>query len=138
MDPNYWVAHLYLGRAYEQKGELSEAIAELQKARQLSEGAIPEATAALGRAYAVAGKRSEARKLLDELKERSNGSFMPAYVVATIYTGLGENDQALMWLERAYEERSFYMTWLKVDPELDNLRSEPRFAELLRRMAFPQ
>ena len=136
MDPNFWVAHSDLGLAYEQKGQFPEAIAELQKA-VLLEGAIPAPTALLGRAYAVSGKRAEAQKVLDELKERSKRSYVPPYNIAIIYTGLGEKDQALAWLEKAYAERSFYLTLLKVDPDLDSLRSDPRFQDLARRVGLP-
>jgi serine/threonine-protein kinase len=136
LDPNYSWAHELLGLGYEQQGQFPEAIAELQKAIELA-GIIPEPTAWLARAYAVSGKRAEAQKLLDTLKERSKETYVPAYDIAVIYAGLGEREQALAWLEGAYQARSIYMNWLKVDPRLDSLRSDPRFQDLLRRMNFP-
>jgi tetratricopeptide (TPR) repeat protein len=135
MDSNNWLAHLYLGRAYEQKGDLSQAITELQNARLIA-AAVPETSAALGRAYAVSGKRGEAKQLIDELKERSKTSYVPPYNIATIYTGLSEKDQAFRWLEKDYEDRSWYLVFLKADPELDLLRSDPRFGDLMRRVGF--
>jgi serine/threonine protein kinase/tetratricopeptide (TPR) repeat protein len=136
LDPTYWWAHSYLGRAYEQQGQFPEAIAEFQEAVRLGSG-INEPKAFLGRVYAVSGKRAEARKVLEELNEVSKQFYVSPYNIALIYAGLGEKDQALAWLERAFAERSTWMPYLKVDPWLDSLRSEPRFQDLLRRMNFP-
>jgi serine/threonine protein kinase/tetratricopeptide (TPR) repeat protein len=136
LNPNNWYAHCYLGRAYEQQGQFPEGIAEFQEAVR-SAGDITEPKASLGRAYAVSGRRAEARKVLDELNEVSKRVYVSPYNVALIYAGLGEKDQALAWLERAFAERSTSMPYLKVDPEFDSLRSEPRFQTLLRRMNFP-
>jgi tetratricopeptide (TPR) repeat protein len=136
LDPNYWWAHSWLGRAYEQQGQFPEAIAEFQEAVR-SASSITEPRALLGRAYAVSGKRAEARKVLDELSEVSKQIYVSPYDIALIYAGLGEKDQALAWLERAFAERCTWMPLLRVDPELDNLRSDPRFQDLLRRMNFP-
>jgi serine/threonine protein kinase/Flp pilus assembly protein TadD len=136
LDPNYWYAHEYLGLAYEQQSQYPEAIAELQKAVQLA-GVITEPTAWLARAYAVSGKEAAAQKLLDALKQPSKQAYLFPYDVAMVYAGLGERDQALAWLERAYQERSSFMIALKVDPQLDSLRSDPRFQDLVRRMNFP-
>jgi serine/threonine protein kinase/TolB-like protein/Tfp pilus assembly protein PilF len=136
LDPNYWWAHSYLGRAYEQQGQFPEAIAEFQEALRSASG-ITEPKAFLGRVYAVSGKRAEARKVLNELNDVSKQIYVSPYNIAQIYAGLGEKDQALAWLERAFAERSTWMTYLKVDPGLDSLRSDPRFQDLLRRMNFP-
>jgi TolB-like protein/Tfp pilus assembly protein PilF len=137
MDANYWLAHSVLGRSYEQQGKLTEAIAEFQRALDL-ETDVPENYAMLAHAYALAGKKSESEKLLSQLREMSAKRHVPPYNVAIIYAGLGDKDQALAWLERAYADRSFYLTWLKYDPQLDSLRSDPRFADLLRRVGLPQ
>lgn len=136
-NPNYWWAHVFLGRCYEQTGRLPEAIAEFQKAKQI-EAAIPEIHAALGHAYAISGDRKEAEKVLEELKERSTRSYVSPYNIAIVYAGLGEKDEAFKWLEKAYQERPFYLVWLKVDPQLDGLRADPRFSDLLRKVGFPQ
>ncbi len=136
MDPTYWVAHYSLGWAYLQEGQSREAIAEFHKARQFSE--IGMALVALGHAYAVSGNRSEALKLLAELKEQSKHRFVSPLDVATLYAGLGDKEQALSWLEKAYDERSFNLVSIKVEPFLDSLRSEPRFQAIVRKMNFPK
>ena len=77
-------------------------------------------------------------KIIDELKEISKTGYVPPYNIAIVYAGLGDKGQAFAWLDRAYDERSGYLTWLTTDPQLDNLRSDPRFADLMRRVGFPQ
>ena len=135
LDPNYWFAHLSLGWVYEQTGEIQGSVGALQKAWEL-EGSILHILAALGRAYAVSGKRDEAKRVLAELQEKSRQSYVPLYSIAIIYAGLGENDKAFEWLEKAYEDRSMFLTWLKVDPQLNSLRADPRFAALLRKVGL--
>jgi eukaryotic-like serine/threonine-protein kinase len=137
MDPNFPPAHIVLGLAYEQKGELSEAVTEFQKALRLQTDYM-WATAELARAYALTGKKSEAQKLVDDLETQWKGKRIGTYYIASAYIALGDKDQALGWLEKAYEVRTFYLTWLKVDPEFDSLHSEPRFQDLLRRVGLPQ
>jgi TolB-like protein/Tfp pilus assembly protein PilF len=135
-EPDYWLAHLYFARALEKKGELSAAIEELKKTA-LIEGAPAEVVSALGYAYAVSGNKAEAEKIILRLKEQSEQSkefYVPAYGIATIYAGLGDKERAFAYLEKEYANGAFYLNYLKVDPEVDNLRSDPRFADLLRRV----
>jgi tetratricopeptide (TPR) repeat protein len=113
---------------------LNEAIAEFQKAADLMGESRSSTLEDVGHAYAMLGKRSEALKILAQLKKRDYPS---GYGMAIIYTGLGEKDQALEWLEKAYEDRSELLTWLKVDPRFDSLRSDERFIKLLRRVGLP-
>jgi len=129
LDPNFAVAHMIIGLSYLQKKMYEESISELQKAKN-----NPDSRALLGYAYAVAGKRSEARKILEELDQLSKQKYVASAPVAIIYIGLGEKDQALQWLEKAYDERLWEMGMLKVAPVFDPLRSDPRFAVLLRRV----
>ena len=135
MDQNYWLAHSFMGRSYEQQGKFNDAIVEFQRALQI-ENNVAENAAMLAHAYALSGKKAEAEKILQQL--RSSDTYVPPYNIATVYAGLGDKDQAFASLERAYVDRSFYMTWLKCDPQLDNLRSDPRFADLVRRVGFPE
>ena len=78
------------------------------------------------------------QKALDELSEQSKQNYVSPYSIAMIHFALGDKDQGFTWLEKAYEDRSQHLFWLKVDPELDLLRSDPRFAALLKRLNLPQ
>lgn len=138
LDRNYWYAHNMLGRAYEAKGMLPEAIAEFKRVLELENG-VAENSCNLGHAYALSGQRSEAEKIIAQLKDPSTQTYLPPYNMATIYAGLKDKDQAFAWLSRAYDERSDNLVlFIKVDPQMDNLRSDPRFGELLRRIGLPQ
>ncbi len=137
IDSSFSVAHFALGLAYEQKDQFPEAIAEFQKAITLSGGSTIM-LAALGHAYAVAGKRAEAEKVFTELKALSKRRYVSPYSIATIYVGLGEKEQAFIWLQKAFEERSIWQIHLhlKVDPRLDSLHSDPRFTALLKKIGL--
>ena len=128
---------MFLGRAYARVGERARGIAELRTAGQL-EPNNPEIEAAMGRAHAEAGEEEEAEKVLDDFRERLQHGFVSAYYLALVHVGLGQFDQAFDWLAKAEAERSFYIGWLKVDPELDPLRSDPRFAALMRKLHFQE
>ncbi len=136
MDPQFALAHWNLGRAYQGKGMYNEALAEMQKAADLS-GRSSVFISHLGRAEALAGRRDKAIKILNELKTRSKREFVSPSVFVLIYAALGDKDRAFAWLEKAYQVRSDIIVELKVAPELDPLRSDPRFQDLLRRMNFP-
>lgn len=112
-----------------------EAVAHLQKALTLSSGQS-FLRAALGHAYGVAGERDLAAEVLDELEEQSRRQYTPAYDRAVIYAGLDDRDHAFEWLDRACSERSSWMSYLRVEPRLDVLRPDPRFATLLRKVGL--
>jgi tetratricopeptide (TPR) repeat protein len=133
LDPFFAVARFELGQAFAQKHMYNEAIAELQKAIELSPGSTTFRSN-LAYAYAVAGKRNEASKILNDLKSNSHDAFSNAPEIALVYVGLGEKDQAMAWLEKAYEER-FNPSVLR-RPAFDPLRSDPRFQNLLRRIGL--
>ena len=135
MDQNYSEAHFFLARALEQKGMYQEAITEFQKAIALSDGS-PEALSGLGHAYAVSGKRDKAQKVIDDLKEQSTRRYIDPGLIAIIHAGRGEKDEAFRWLEKAYEDRSSLLVHAKAEPELDSLRSDQRFQDLLRRVGL--
>ncbi|KXK05315.1 MAG: serine/threonine protein kinase [Acidobacteria bacterium OLB17] len=136
LDPSYWWSYQNLGLAYERKKQYAEAITELEKARQVDVN--PSTLGYLGYVYAAAGKNAEAQKLLEELKELSKERYVSPYNIACVYAGLNDKDQAFAWLERAYQDRSVYMTLLKTETVLDNLRPDPRFKDLLKRMNLPE
>jgi serine/threonine protein kinase/tetratricopeptide (TPR) repeat protein len=133
MDPNYAVAHQRLGQTYLEQELFSAAVAELEKAVVLSPGNT-EILAALGHALGVSGKKEEAAKILENLNKLSEDSYVSAYDRATVYLGLGAEDKALEYLEKAYEQRSGYVTLIKADPRLDRLHSNPIFVALLKKM----
>jgi len=137
LDPTFWFAPCFLGRAYEHKGRLPESIAEFQLALELEKD-NPEIWSGLGHAYALSRKKAEAQKVLAHLKGLSAHNYVAPFDFAVIYAGLGEEDQAIAWLNRAYTDRSYYMAvYLTTDARLDSLRSDPRFADLLRRVGLP-
>jgi eukaryotic-like serine/threonine-protein kinase len=133
MDNNYGLAHRFLGLAYERKGMYAEAITELQKAVSLVGGTV-ETKAELAHAYAVSGKSGEAHRILDQLNQQSKQHYVSPYLIALIYAGLGNKEQAFERLEKAYDDRSDLLVYLKVEPKLANLHSDPRFQDLLRRL----
>jgi tetratricopeptide (TPR) repeat protein len=135
LDPNYFLIHYDLGRAYEQLANYDRAVNEFQRALDLSGGDLTT-EASLAHVYAVSGKKSEAEKILNELKQKKPGNNL-SYQIADIYIGLDQKDQAFQWLEKAYKDRSGWLTWIAIEPKLDPIRSDSRFAELLRRMNLP-
>ena len=135
LEPSYAFAHANLGMAFVQKGMYKEGVAECEKELAISP-TNPFASADLGHAYAIAGRRADAQRVLDQLLALSKQKYVPAPSVAVIYGGMGYKDKAFEWLENAYIERSLGSTFvnLKVNPQFDPLRSDPRFADLLHRM----
>lgn len=133
LDPEFPVARWGMALVYQQMGRHVEAIDILEKV-----AASPNMRSSLAHAYALAGRQSEAQAILDELGARSQEAYVPAYFFALIHAGLGDRDQAIEWLERAYQERSSVLAYLQVDPRIDNLRSDPRFHALLTRLRFPE
>jgi serine/threonine protein kinase/Flp pilus assembly protein TadD len=135
LDPNYWLAHSFAASAYIEKGMFTEAVAEARKSRELFDGSS-QPMAFEGYALAKSGKRAEAKRVLEELLTQSTERYVASYNIALLYNGLNERDKTLAWLERAYQERNPRMTFLKVEPKWNNLRDDPRFQDLLRRVGF--
>jgi TolB-like protein len=134
MDPNFYNAHWRLGKAYEAKGAVQDALTEYQKARQLNDD--PLVLASLGHLLGSSGKRDQAMKTLDQLQQMAKERYVSAYSFAIVYEGLGDKEKAFQWLEKGYQERVFEMNYLKVDPLLEGLRSDPRFGDLVRRVGL--
>jgi adenylate cyclase len=134
LEPTFYGAHWILGGVLLKKGLYGEAIVECEKALSLGGGS--QAMGLLGFAYGVVGEHGKAGALIERLIEQKEQGFAVAYQVATIQAGLGDSEKALGWLEKAYEERSGGLTTLKVDPVFDNVRSDPRFEDLLSRIGL--
>ena len=137
MDPNHYQAHWFLGHTYAANKQYEQAITAAQKAVDLSQRA-PGALGMLGLAYALGNKKDEANKILNELLELNKRRYVTPAAFANLYIGLGNKDQAFVWLEKAFAERSNYLAYLKVFPILDPLRSDPRFADLVQRVGLAQ
>ncbi len=135
-DPENWLARMFLGLAHESKGDLPRALHEMEEARRM-ETTIPWPLARLVSAYALAGRKRDSDKALKDLEDWSKRSYVPAYNIAAAHAMRGEKAQALALLDKAYEDRSMMLTFLKADPQLDSLRAEPRFKDLVRRMGLP-
>jgi tetratricopeptide (TPR) repeat protein len=137
IEKKFYQAHFFAGLAYEQKGALRQAVAELRQATAL-DGRNPRSLAALAHAYGLAGETDEARRILNELLALSGRSDVSPSQVALVYASLGEKDRAFEWLERAFRDRCAELVELKIDPRLAPLRSDSRFLSLVRRVGFPQ
>ncbi len=135
LDPKYWIAHNILGRVYIRQGRYDEAISELKIAKELS-GDSTEPVMQLGYALAKSGQRKQAQAVLGDLEAIAAKIYVPAYNFALIYVGLGEKQEALKYLEKAFQEREVGMVFIKTDERWDVLRDEPRFQELLRRVGL--
>ena len=136
LDPAFAQGQRYLSWAYLQKGMHPEAIATLRAALN-SLGRDPKIEGELGHVLAVAGHRVEALAILEDLRHLSATRYVSPYSIALVHAGLGERDQALVWLDKAYAERSDYMPYLTLEPMLDGLRSDHRFAALVERVGLP-
>ena len=132
LDPSSFPARRYLGLAYEAKGMYPEAIAEFQTGVKLS--GSPLMLALLGHAYAASGKSADAKQVLTDLQQLQGQRYVSPYTVAAIYAGLGDEEQAFKWLERAVEERDIWLMNLKVDPVFAKLRSKRQFTDILARI----
>jgi TolB-like protein/DNA-binding winged helix-turn-helix (wHTH) protein len=133
--PNYALAHLCLGLAYEQKRDYSRALVELKRAVELSRDR--QLSLFIAHAHAVSGDSTEARRLLEDFKQPSGKSYVDPWAIAVIYAGLGERNQAIEWLQKAYQVRDHDLVLAKVWPQFDPLHSDPPFQDLLRRMNLP-
>jgi TolB-like protein/Flp pilus assembly protein TadD len=133
--PNDWFSHMFASSAYIEKGMFAEAVVEARKARELN-SFNSQPAAQLSYALAKSGKQAEARGVLEELLKLSTQRYVSPGNIALAYNGLGERDKTFTWLERGFEQRDAKMVFLKVEPKWNNLRDDPRFQDLLRRVGF--
>ena len=136
LEPNYMPTHFVLGSAYVQQGRLQEAIEQFQFIYKMDEEAYI-ALGFMGYAHALNGQRAEAETLLNILQDIAERKYISPYSLLLIHLAIGPLERVFQLLEQLYEERNDWLVWLKVSPELKNLRSDPRFQDLLRRIGFP-
>jgi tetratricopeptide (TPR) repeat protein len=136
MDERFAAAHYFLGLVYLQTQQYEGAAIHFQKAATVSNNHPAPITGA-ARTLALSGKKEKARKILAEVEESAARRYVAPYYLAVSYLALGSRERALQWLDRAYEERSPYMSNLRRDPEFDGIRSDPSFMKVLQRAGFP-
>lgn len=136
LDPKYFMLHFIAGRAHMRLNNYAKAIRHLKSART-GTGEMPLMDAALGLAYAVSGKKGLTAKLAEQFKAAAKTRYIPPTYFGMLFAGLGDKDKALEWLEKAFEERADGLTWLNVEPMLDELRPDPKFQDLVRRIGLP-
>ena len=136
LDPNYPVTYWVLGLLYRITGRYDSAIAAGEKSVTLS-GGSPMMRAALAHSYGKAGRAKDARRVTDELTELAKNKYVAPQFFAGIYLGLGENSRAIEYLEKSYAEHSHWLIYLHIDPSMDELRDDPRFEDLLKRVGLP-
>jgi TolB-like protein/Flp pilus assembly protein TadD len=137
IDPNFIEAHFNLGMIYEQKAMFREASSQFRKVAGIAGGRSSFWSAGLGHAYALAGMRKQALQILRQLRKLSSPtSSISPFDIAWVYLGLGENDDALTWMEKAFAERCSPLVYQNIEPALDPLRPDPRFQRLLHRIGF--
>ncbi|MFZ0322243.1 MAG: winged helix-turn-helix domain-containing protein [Candidatus Sulfotelmatobacter sp.] len=136
LNPNEWLEHYYLAVGYEGAGKRLESIVEYQKAVELSGGDL-YSKVSLAHAYAGIGRKAETQRILRDLEEKSTKVYVAPYIIATLYATLGDKDSAFKFLDKAYREKSLDLSWfLRADLRIDNLRSDPRYQNLLRRVGL--
>ena len=132
--PNFWLAHLFISRAYSEKGMHSEAIASAEKAFELSRSS--QANAYRGYVLAKSGRIADTERILSEMKKDSDTRYVPAYTMAEVYNALGDTGKALEYLEKGIAEKDVRMVFVKIDPMWNNLRTNPRFVKIIELMNF--
>jgi serine/threonine protein kinase/Flp pilus assembly protein TadD len=130
----FWYAHWALSVVYFQKEMYEKSLKEIQKARDLYKGCQPRIESLIGMIYACMNKREEAQEVLKYLMELSKQKYVSPVLIAVIYFSLEKNDQGFEWLDRAFEVRDGQLTWLRANPIYDNIRLDPRYTALLRKM----
>jgi len=133
IDPGFWLAYLQMGAAYAQQGRYPEALAQVERARRLSRG-HPLTEGVRGYVLAVSGRADEARAVLRQLEAQAGPRYVSPAYAAAIYTGLGQPDEAIRWLERAFKASDDWAVYMAVEPVFEPLRSDPRFTRLLARV----
>ncbi|MEO7724806.1 MAG: tetratricopeptide repeat protein, partial [Chthoniobacterales bacterium] len=135
LDPNFWIARLFLGKVYLNEKRYADALVQFGQAEKNSHG-NSEAIAMSGYAAAVAGDRLRATQILDQLNSAADQRYVPPFNLAVVHLGLGQRDEVFAALERAYQDRDVRLSFLKVDPKWNGVRSDARFASLMSRLGL--
>jgi tetratricopeptide (TPR) repeat protein len=135
IDPQFFFAHILLAQAYLQKGMFKPALSALKIAARLTNDST-FALARLAQGHAIAGEREKARSLLKRLHNMAARKYVAPFEIALIHVGLQDHDEAFAWLQKAFDQRSIWLGYLQVEPQLDPVRHDPRFQELVRRVGF--
>ena len=136
MNPSFVEAHAGLGLAYLEKSNYEEALVEIQKEKELTRGRHPLVESWLGAVYVRMGKKDKAQELLDNMLKRSKEMYVSPFSIAALYFILGEKEQGFKWSEKAYDEHDPLLKHLKVAPLYDNIRSDPKYISLLKKMGL--
>jgi TolB-like protein/Tfp pilus assembly protein PilF/tRNA A-37 threonylcarbamoyl transferase component Bud32 len=136
MDPSYPLIHAFLGSAYFQKGLYADALAEFEKEKGVLGDTHPIVESLIGSSHAMMGREDEARESLRRLIERSRQDYVPPCLPAYVFLVLGEYDKAFEWFDRAFEKRDPYLCYLKANPIFDDVRSDPRYIALLKKVGL--
>ena len=132
--PDLWLTRSFLAWAYAERGDFDRAFAEYAKARSLDDN--DDTLSHLVRSYMRAGRPADARRTLDELLAHTRKGYVSPFYIATAYFGIGDKDDGFAWLEKAYAERSEFLVFINVAPNFDDVRGDPRFIELLKRVGL--
>ena len=133
LDPSFSNSYFLLGLVYADKGNYAEAVAALREGQKLSPDWL-ELQAVLAYTYASAGERGEAEALLTKLLKSAADTYVNPVLIASVYVALADNDRAIAWLERGYREKCSWMSWIAIEPQLERLRPDPRFQDLVSRV----
>ena len=136
LDPDFIPVPFLPGQIYERQGMYQQAINECRKALASSPD-NPSILSVLGYAYARAGQRDEAQAILNKFQEMRKQRYVSPFVIALLCVGLDKKDEAIEWLNKAFEERDPQLIWVDLDPELEVLHSDPRYRDLMQRMGIP-
>ena len=136
MAPDLFLVYVVLAQSYARRGTYREAMAGLAKAPAMCR-TIPAVAGVRGYVHGLMGERSEALRIVGQFKAISKQDYVPGFYIALVYAGLKDNDQAFAWLEKSIEERFVRLAYLAREPLWDPIRSDPRFAEIVRRIGIP-
>ena len=135
MSPSFPLAHLWLGRTYQEQRRYDEAIAEYTAAARVLVN-WPVTMAAVGHVYGISGRQAEAERVLRDLQDLQSRQYVTPYGLALVHAGLGNREAAFAWLDRAVDDRSSWLVWLKLDPRFSSLHGNPRFDALVKRVGL--